>query len=72
MFWVVEYDDFDPPVYYRAADILLDFLQKKSSHPCVHFEYQLESLTHFIKEIHKKQMNLIEFKYLVAAITNCC
>lgn len=65
MFWVIDYDKFDPPVYSRAADILLEFLQKHCSHPCVFLDYQSDSLTHFIKEVHKQPVGLKGFQYLV-------
>lgn len=65
MFWAIEYDKSDPPVYSRAADILLAFLQKHSKHPCVYFDYQLESLTHFIREVHKVPIGLESLTYLV-------
>lgn len=65
MFWVIDYDNSDLPVYSKAADILLEFLQKHCSHPCIFLDYQLGSLTHFIKEVHKQPIGLNAFQYLV-------
>lgn len=65
MFWVIDYDKFDPPVYSRAADVLLEFLQRHCTHPCIYLDYQLGSLTHLIQEVHNVPVNLASFRYFV-------
>lgn len=77
MYWAIQYDEADPPVFERAADVLLGWLQQHCTHPIRFYNYQLESITHLCRVLHSTNANggnppLEAFRHVCLSLLNAC